>query len=142
MKTNNNYIIKFLLAVCFGYLLFTSSCFFDSNIHFVNNTNDTLCYFWRTITQNDSFPNTNDCEKIIFFDFNPNSNGIIHNTANWRVEFSSHRIDLLRLYFLNHDSIRKYGECKVMKRQLYIKRLDFTYDDLKRIDWTIVYDGK
>jgi len=43
---------------------------------------------------------------------------------------------------INEDSLLKYGTCEILKKQIFMKRFDLTYDDLKKLNWKVVFDGK
>jgi hypothetical protein len=142
MKKNNSYILKSFVAVCIGYMLFASCGDYDSRLHFVNKTNDTLRYFWKIAPRNDSLIDSKDCDKVYVSSCSPNSEEVIPSVNGWTYEFWEHPDNILRFYIIKQDSLSKYGICKIIHRQLFIKRLDYTDREFSKANWRIVYDGK
>jgi|WetSurMetagenome_2_1015567.scaffolds.fasta_scaffold183354_1 hypothetical protein len=123
-------------------LLCISSCEWDTRLHLVNETNDTICYHDEKKSKIDSIPNLTRCETDRPYWVNPHDDRIVRSTDLWDVYFKNHPDNVLRIFVMSQDTLRKYGTCKVFRDQMFLKRIDLTYDSMVALNWKVVFDGK
>jgi hypothetical protein len=93
-------------------------------------------------SKGDTVPDISNCERNILYNIPSNTEHRIRSHNNWDVLFKSNPSKVLRIYLINEDSFSKYGTCKILKEQIFIKRYDLTYLDLKNANWRIIFDGR
>ena len=114
----------------------------DARLRLVNNTNRKIRFLYEFKIPTDTIPDLMNCQNTDPYDISPNSNQIIRSQNKWDVYFKYHPNELLRIYIINEDSLAKYGTCKVIQNQLFIKRFDLTYEDIVKLNWEIEFADK
>jgi len=117
-----------------------SSCEFDTRLVLVNQTSKTIRYLDETKAKGDTIPDMTQCETIVPYRVFANSKEIISSLNQWDVFFKQNPDKILRIYIMSEDSLSKYGTCKVLRQQIFLRRIDITYNDLKKSNWEVVYE--
>ncbi len=118
------------------------SCEWDTRLLLLNKTSKTVCYRAEEKTRDDSIPDLAGCETAHPYRVSPDSERIVPYLGSWDVYFEHHPDHILRIFIMSEDSISKYGACKVFRQQIFLKRIDLTYENLKSMNWKVVYDGR
>lgn len=126
-------------------LLLLSSCFlntWDTRVRVFNNSGNKISYLWKLTNKSDSVINTEDCDSTWKLDLvTPNDENAIATLDRWEFSLRDDTSKILRIYIFSEDTLLKYGTCKVLNDQIFMKRYDLTYDDLVKFNWRVVYDG-
>lgn len=61
---------------------------------------------------------------------------------SWDKHIQNSKDGKLRFFVISKDSVDKYGWRKIKDRNIYTKVYKVTIEDLNKLKWTIVYDGK
>jgi hypothetical protein len=131
--------------ISIAFILTLSSCFlntWDVRLILLNNTSERIRYFEQIMSHHEFIPDTIDCNSGELSMVEPHKEQIIRRPEKWEFSLKAHPENTLRVYIINEDTISKYGTSTVFRKQIFMKRFDFTYDDLKKINWRIVFDGK
>jgi len=134
--------MKYIILLCTCCLFLNSCSDSDGRLILVNKTNKTIGFIDEKKERNDSIPSLSLCDQTKLYTVSPNNELMIISFSDWDVYFKHFPTNLLRVYIINNDTLSKYGTCEVIKQQMFIKRFDYTYDELKNINWRIVFDGK
>lgn len=121
-------------------LLLISCSDWDTKLVLTNKSNKVIREYHGVMNLNDSIPNLTLCNKTILYDIHPNSEEILRTQNKWNLYLKEQPNKILRIFIINEDSLSKYGTCKVFKDQIFMKRYDFTYDELEKLNWRIVHD--
>lgn len=118
--------IIFVLGVCFG----ISSCVPYHSIYVENKTRDTI--YWDWIAAND----TTESLKIKYLSLYK----LPPYTADLLAyDYEDYGGDYFIVFFFNKDTVDKYGEKYVVENNLYAKRCVADANDLKKMNYIIVY---
>lgn len=124
-------------------LIISLSCSnWDARLVLVNKTNYQIYYSVEPKNKNDFQLDTNYCNEGGFYNIKPNSEINYSSQINWDLYFKQQPNDVLRIYLFNEDTLSKYGKCKVLKERMIMKQYDLTFEDLEKMNWHILYDGK
>ena len=123
------------------YFLFSCSEW-NGKLVLANNTEKEIRYINEIKNNNDSILNAEDYKKTTPYSVYSNNSQKILLPGKWKFALRDKPGRVLRIYIINNDSIKKYGTYEIVKRQLYMKRFVLNYDDLVKLNWRIVYDGK
>jgi hypothetical protein len=119
-----------------------SSCSENDNKLVLNNdTEEKIMYYDEFMNENNFIPNLIDCDNGSLYYVDSKLEERITSPTVWEAYFKENPNNLLRIYIFNKDTVEKYGKCKVLKNKMTIKRYDLTLDDMKKMNWRIVYDG-
>lgn len=122
-------------------LFFLSCADWDGRLILINKTNQTIRYHYELMNINDSIPDLSYCERTNLYNARENREVQLMTQNKWDLYLKGQLDKVLRIYIINEDSLSKYGTCEVFKQQIFMKRFVFTYDDLEKIKWRVVYDG-
>ncbi len=126
-------------------LIFFSSCFlstWDARLVLINKTDKVIRYSWETKSPKDTIPDLTKCEQVVPYNISADTIKTLFSLNKWDVYFRNHPDHLLRIYIINEDSLSKYGTCEIYMRQIFMRRFDLTYNDLEKMKWQVIYDGK
>ena len=129
--------IMFLLTTCF-----LCSCMPDIQLVLENKTDKQIRYREEIENYNDSIPNLTSCEQGTLYNILPKSEHLMTRGLYWERYFKEFPMNSLHIYLINEDTLMKYGKCEVLKKQLFIRKYNITYEQAKRMNWRIVFDGK
>jgi hypothetical protein len=87
-------------------------------------------------------PDLTYCQTTELYNLPAKSEKTVRSQTKWEFLFKNHPEDFLRLYIVDEDSLKKYGTCKILGKQIILKRFDLKYEDMKKLDWKIVYTEK
>lgn len=133
------------ILISFIMSLFLSSCIlstWDVRLVLKNNTSNKIRYFEEIMNKNVFLPDTSDRTIGELNWVEPNNEKVIRRPEKWEFALRDHPEMILRVYIINEDTLLHNGAYQVFKKQLFIKRLDFTFDDLKKSNWQISFAGK
>ncbi len=120
-----------------------SSCSeYDNRLVLTNDTEERIMYYDEFMNKNNFIPNLIDCDNGSLYYVDSKLDERITSPVVWEDFFKENPNNLLRIYLFNKDTVAKYGKCNVLKNQMITKRYDLTLDDMKKMNWKIVYDGK
>ena len=129
-----------LILFCFISLY---CCKQNPYITFVNNSNRVLVYRQEITLYNDTTISLEQCDKGSLYDIAPNSEyPFIASGLLWERYFKHNPQNSVHLYVTYADTLQKYGKCEVLKKRIFEKTYNITYEDAKRMNWRIVFDGK
>ncbi len=134
--------MRFYILILIGTISF-SSCFlstWDARLVLVNKTSQRIKYYEEIKSVNDFIPDTTFCNSGDIYWIDANSEQVIRSQNKWDYLLKNRTDKILRIYIFNEDTILKYGLCKVFKNEMFIKRFDFTYEDLEKLKWRVIYD--
>jgi hypothetical protein len=136
--------MKKKLILLFGVITMCSCILstWDIRLILVNTTNNKIRYDYQIKEKMDFLIDTSDCIKVQLPSLESRKEKNLLSQNKWENSLKEHPDKILRIYIFNEDTISKYGLCKVFKNEMFIKRYDLTYDDLVRLNWKVVYDGK
>ena len=124
-------------------ILFLQGCKQNPYITFVNNSNRVLVYCQEITLYNDTTISLEQCDKGSLYDIAPNSEyPFIASGLLWERYFKHNPKNSVHLYVTFADTLQKYGKCEVLKNRIFEKTYNITYEDAKRMNWRIVFDGK
>ena len=129
-----NFVVTITLTSC---VLST----WDVRLVLKNNTSTKIRYFEQIMNRNELLPDTSDCTLGELNWIEPNNEQVIRRPEKWEFALRDHPEKILRVYIINEDTLLHYGTCQVFRKQIFIKRLDFTFDDLKKSNWKIAIDS-
>jgi len=149
------------IVVVFLFMTLLSKCADKRcTISVLNNTNQTI-YVDYSFIDSLHFSQTDD----VFLDQNRKSYDTAYVFPNGTVSYSSNRAEpdslaylifsgtrerifqnnncvdgKLRLYIFKEETIRNYSWETICKYQMYEKKLTFSEEELRRSNWTVVYE--
>lgn len=126
------YFASALMIMSLPFLSMTcddNTVYWDS-VKLVNHSNDTIycaneedCFFICHIAPNDSI----------------NDLGVINN---WKDLDVSEKNNELHLLIFKQSTVQQYSRLELFEKNLYDDRLDYTNEELKSMNFRIVYEGK
>jgi hypothetical protein len=148
--TNKTNYILVLISI-----IFMISCNFDyqdNRLGLLNKTDRFIYFIYEEDTIMDFPPIILDSIKIINTDtqyfgdqhdfLSPNSRRKISLNYKWETYFDKALEKKIRLFIYDRDTISKYAWKKICQQKKYLKKYELTLDDVKKMNWTIVYEGK
>lgn len=120
--------IIFVLGVCFS----ISSCFPSCPIYVKNSTSDTVYWFY---TASNKTIESSEIKYWSLLKLPPYTTEYLEDFY----EFEEYSADYLIVFFFNKDTVDKYGEKYVVENNLYAKRCVADANDLKKMNYIIVY---
>ena len=129
------FVSTFLLTSC---ILST----WDVRLSLKNNTSNKIRYYEKIMNKDVFLPDTSDCSIGELNWVDSKSEHVIRRPEKWEFALRDKPEKILRIYIINEDTMSYYGTRQVFKKQIFIKRLDLTFDDLKRLNWVISFEGK
>lgn len=124
-------------------IIFLSSCFlstWDARLILINKSEHKVRYIWEIKNITDSIPDTVYCKTDDLYDIVPKYEQVIRSQNKWDYLLKDQPNKILRIFIINEDSLSKYGTCKILKKQIFIKRFDLTYNDLEKLNWKVIYN--
>lgn len=133
------WLFIFLSLICLSSCILSD---WDVRLILLNSTNEKIRVWYEIKNKSDYMPDTAYCKTEELYWILPQSREILRTNNRWNFSLKDKPDKMLRIFIVNEDSLSKYGTCEIFKQQIFIKRFDFTYDDLEKINWRVVYDGK
>lgn len=134
MKNKYVTITVVLLAI----LLSSNECKddMDCRLKFTNNSDETIWFDIGCFNLLDSTEWLGNCfdKKVL-----ANSSSELCNNSSWDELFISNKLDKLTIVATNYDTALKYSIDQIMKNEKFLKKFQYTFDDLEVVDWNIVY---
>jgi hypothetical protein len=115
----------------------------DGKLTLVNTTNDTIFYSLTYDDDDFSYPivQKDGKDNYQFSDIiepnNENHQGVM-DTWEYFIDNKS-KDSTLRVFFFSKNLIKTAGKDSIMKNQLYSKKINLKVEDLKRLNWRVVY---
>lgn len=131
MKTFRNLVI-----ICFSLSFLGSQCRkdMDCRANLINNTNDSLVYFFYPEPVGNC-----DCNGVCLIEvLLPRSSKEICHNETWEHRFSRYGTDRINIIVVSPDSLRKYTEDKVIIQKKYYKLITVSLKELENMNWRIV----
>ena|ERR1035437_897975 len=137
-------MVKIIIVFCFICSILTA-CFlstWDVRLVLTNDTQNKIRYFEEIMDKEKNLPNLVNCDKSQLYSIEPNSDVIIRRQEKWEFSLRDHPEKILRIYIINEDSLAKYGTCFIFKKGIFMKRFDFNYYDLEKVNWKLEFSNK
>ena len=140
--------LNFLFLICF--LLFLIGCvdrIDERNLTVYNrSTNSIFAIISKDSTMNslgyyDEFENKKTSyPSFKFHEIKPTEKYISHDRPqHWDTFFKSASEHKLKLYIISKDSVEKYGWDFIFRNKLFIRKFQFSLNELNERDWEIIY---
>ncbi|GEM_PF-3422341 len=123
-------------------VILLSSCYENPKLYFVNDTGRFIVYEERAIDMKDTTISLEDCDRGTLYDIQPHSEVFMARGVLWRRYSKLIPKKSVHIYIAYEDTLKKYGVCTVLEKRMFVKTYNITYEDAKRINWRIVFDGK
>jgi len=130
----------FFISCC---VLILCGCKQNPHITFVNNTNRIIVYDEEITFRNDTTISTDQCDNGTLYDIAPNGEyTLIARGLIWKDYFEKNPTKSVHIYVTYADTLQKYGKCTVLKKRIFKKIYNITYEDAKRMNWRIEFNGR
>jgi len=111
----------------------------DKRLLVANHTNSDIAIYWNSDTI-PKYPSTNDTE-VYLTDYGIKSQDSLwvpENNANWPKYVENSDNKKLNLFIYSVDSIKKYKSIDTINSRGIYKRLEYSLDDLSKLNWRVV----
>jgi len=122
-------------------LLFCTCDYYDIRLQIKNNSNYSIAYFCSL----DTLIEFNGEESIQFLISNQVTPGDFGtrpkpgSTQAWTFFIQNSKNKKLNVFFVRIDTLEKYNDWGIIKKNRLYKKYSFSEEELNRIDWTIGY---
>ena len=101
-----------------------------------------MVYLDEATNIDDTIPIYEHCDQGTLYDIPPHSEVLMARGLLWDGFSKAIPKESVHIYVTYADTLQKYGTCEVLKKRIFEKTYNITYEDAKRMNWRIVFDGK
>jgi hypothetical protein len=120
-------------------LLFLSCSTWDTSLILLNNSNESVYYYYDVIDKQSESFSLEKCDKTKLSLINVGAKKILRSQDKWDYTLKDNPSKSLEVCIINKDTLAKYGVCKIFSDQNFIKLYHLSYNDLVKMNWKIVY---
>ncbi|MEC4003197.1 hypothetical protein OX283_000890 [Flavobacterium sp. SUN052] len=120
-------------------LLIVSCNDWDNRLVLLNYSNKKINFYYELMDDNIIIPNLKNCDKTFLPFIKSNDKDFLRTQNKWDLYLKDHPNKILRVFIIDTDTLSKYGVCRIFKEHNFIKRLDFSYEELVKQNWKIEY---